>query len=130
MEDTKVFETIESYGSMGLDLKIVPHRGPMKLNLELAVGGKKFVDGTDITDPAEDGEDAAGIITYGLAHVTDAAKNPELLLALRGVNSNSEVLSIYADSLPMLLPLHQERSTGCSTRSRMVISTNLSVAWS
>ena len=40
---------------------------------------------------AEDGEDAAGIITYGLAHVTDAAKNPELLLALRGVNSNSEV---------------------------------------
>ena len=39
-------------------------------------------------------------------------------------------LSIYADSLPMLLPLHQERSTGCSTRSRMVISTNLSVAWS
>lgn len=42
-------------------------------------------------DPAEDGEDAAGIITYGLAHVTDAAKNPELLLALRGVNSNSEV---------------------------------------
>ena len=36
-------------------------------------------------------EDAAGIITYGLAHVTDAAKNPELLLALRGVNSNSEV---------------------------------------
>ena len=33
----------------------------------------------------------AGIITYGLAHVTDAAKNPELLLALRGVNSNSEV---------------------------------------
>ena len=62
-----------------------------ELNLELAVGGKKFVDGTDITDPAEDGEDAAGIITYGLAHVTDAAKNPELLLALRGVNSNSEV---------------------------------------
>ena len=56
------------------------------MNLELAVGGKKFVDGTDITDPAEDGEDAAGIITYGLAHVTDAAKNPELLLALRGVN--------------------------------------------
>jgi len=42
-----------------------------ELNLELAVGGKKFVDGTDITDPAEDGEDAAGIITYGLAHVIE-----------------------------------------------------------
>ena len=49
------------------------------------------IDHTEVWGWIEDGEDAAGIITYGLAHVTDAAKNPELLLALRGVNSNSEV---------------------------------------
>lgn len=90
VEDTKVFETIDHTEVWGwIEDRSAPWAD--ELNLELAVGGKKFVDGTDITDPAEDGEDAAGIITYGLAHVTDAAKNPELLLALRGVNSNSEV---------------------------------------
>ena len=90
VEDTKVFETIDHTEVWGwIEDRSAPWAD--ELNLELAVGGKKFVDGTDITDPAEDGEDAAGIITYGLAHVTDAAKNPELLLALRGVNSNSEL---------------------------------------
>lgn len=79
MEDTKVFETIDHTEVWGwIEDRSAPWAD--ELNLELAVGGKKFVDGTDITDPAEDGEDAAGIITYGLAHVTDAAKNPELLL--------------------------------------------------
>lgn len=90
VDGTKVFETIEHAKVWGwIEDRTAPWADA--LNLELAVGDKKFVNGTDITDPNEDGEKATGIITYGLAHVTDAAKNPELLLALRGVNGSSEV---------------------------------------
>ena len=60
------------------------------LTLTLNAGEKKFVDGTTIDDPAEDGEEAKGIITYGLAHVADAENNPELLLALIGKKDGAE----------------------------------------
>ena len=60
------------------------------LTLTLNAGEKKFVDGTTIDDPAEDGEEAKGIITYGLAHVADAQNNPELLLALIGKKDGAE----------------------------------------
>lgn len=52
--------------------------------LALAGGEKKFVNGTAITDPDENGDDATGIITYGLAHVANKTNNPELLVALHG----------------------------------------------
>lgn len=60
------------------------------LTLTLNAGEKKFVDGTAISDPAEDGEGATNIVTYGLAHISDAQQNPELLLALTGTNGATE----------------------------------------
>ena len=48
------------------------------------------MDGTVISDPAEDGEEATDIITYGLAHVANAENNPELLLALIGKKDGAE----------------------------------------
>jgi len=66
-----------------------------ELTLNLAPGEKKFVNGDAITDPAEDGEEATGIITYGLAHVTDKANNPELLLSLYGVTVKESVETKY-----------------------------------
>lgn len=60
------------------------------LTLTLNANEKKFVDGTVISDPAEDGEEATDIITYGLAHVANAENNPELLLALIGKKDGAE----------------------------------------
>ncbi|MEY8685900.1 hypothetical protein AB9N12_07085 [Bacteroides sp. AN502(2024)] len=65
------------------------------LNLSLEPGDKKFVDGTTITDPNEDGEEATGIITYGLAHVESSTNNPELLLALRGNTADNASTPLY-----------------------------------
>lgn len=65
------------------------------LKLTLNAGEKKFLDGTAIDDPNEDGEEAKGIVTYGLAHVTDATKNPELLLALTGTKEDGGVTPLY-----------------------------------
>lgn len=61
-----------------------------ELTLTLNASEKKFVDGMTIDDPAEDGEGAKNIITYGLAHVADPKNNPELLLALIGKKDGAE----------------------------------------
>lgn len=65
------------------------------LNLTIEPGKPKFVNGTDITDENEDGEDATGIITYGLAHVADKDNNPELLLALHGTTAAGTSVPLY-----------------------------------
>lgn len=65
------------------------------LDLTIEPGQPKFVNGTDITDENEDGEDATGIITYGLAHVADKANNPELLLALHGTTTAGTSVPLY-----------------------------------
>lgn len=59
-----------------------------ELTLTLDAGKGKLVDGTELTEELkrEGGEGATGIITYGLAHVADAANNPELVLTLEGVS--------------------------------------------
>lgn len=53
-------------------------------NLVLSPGDKCFVDGTAITDPAEDGEETTGIFTYGLTKTTAPAENPSLVVTLLG----------------------------------------------
>ncbi len=64
-------------------------------SLSLAPGDKKFVNGDAITDPAEDGEGATRIVTYGLADITDKANNPELLLSLYGVTEAETKYPLY-----------------------------------
>lgn len=59
-----------------------------ELTLELNAGEAKFVNGTTIMDPDEDGEGATGIVTYGLTNVTSATNNPELLLSFYGVKGS------------------------------------------
>jgi len=65
------------------------------LTLNLNAGDKKFANGDDITDPNEKGDNATGIITYGLANVEDKAKNPELLLALHGNPATGAAEPLY-----------------------------------
>lgn len=65
-------------------------------SLSLNAGQGKLVDGTELTEElkGKGGEGATNIITYGLAHVADAANNPELVLTLEGVNG-STVTPLY-----------------------------------
>jgi len=57
-------------------------------NFELEQDAKKFVNGTDI--PAGDqGDNATGIITFGLTKVAEAANNPELLLSFYGLKDGT-----------------------------------------
>ena len=53
--------------------------------LTLTPGQSKAPNGDAVAD--DDGEGAKAIITYGLAHVEDAANNPELLLTLHGTTT-------------------------------------------
>lgn len=62
--------------------------------LTLIPGEAKDPNGAELAEGA-DGEDAEDIITYGLAHVEEAANNPELLLTLHGTTANGTVEPIY-----------------------------------
>lgn len=85
VEEGKVWETItesNAWDWVGTDA-VAPWAD--ELSLTLNAGEGKLVDGTTLT-PEADGEGATGIITYGLAHVADAANNPELILTLEGTS--------------------------------------------
>lgn len=85
VEEGKVWATItesNAWDWVGTDA-VAPWAD--ELSLTLNAGEGKLVDGTTLT-PEEDGEGTTGIITYGLAHVADAANNPELILTLEGTS--------------------------------------------
>lgn len=85
VEEGKVWATItesNAWDWVGTDA-VAPWAD--ELSLTLNAGEGKLVDGTTLT-PEADGEGATGIITYGLAHVADAANNPELILTLEGTS--------------------------------------------
>lgn len=62
--------------------------------LSLTPGDKKDPNGIELADGAN-GENAEDIITYGLAHVANAANNPELLLTLHGTTADQKTEPIY-----------------------------------
>ena len=61
--------------------------------LTLTPGQSKAPNGGEVA--ANNGEGAEDIITYGLAHVENAANNPELLLTLHGTTADGTVEPIY-----------------------------------
>lgn len=61
--------------------------------LTLTPGQSKAPNGSAVA--ADNGEGAEDIITYGLAHVENAANNPELLLTLHGTTADGTVEPIY-----------------------------------
>ena len=61
--------------------------------LSLNPGESKNPNGGEVA--ADNGEGAEDIITYGLAHVENAANNPELLLTLHGTTADGTVEPIY-----------------------------------
>lgn len=61
--------------------------------LTLTPGQSKAPNGGAVV--ADDGEGAKAIITYGLAHVENAANNPELLLTLHGTTADGTEEPIY-----------------------------------
>ena len=61
--------------------------------LSLNPGESKNPNGGEVA--ANNGEGAEDIITYGLAHVENAANNPELLLTLHGTTADGTVEPIY-----------------------------------
>ena len=85
VEDGKVWATITNSNAWDWVGTTAVAPWTDELNLILNAGESKYVDGTELLEEA-DGEGAKNIITYGLAHVADAANNPELVLTLEGVS--------------------------------------------
>lgn len=60
----------------------------------LGQDGKKYVNGSDITDDTE-ANIPANIITYGLTHAANVGENPELLLSFYGVGVDGSKTPLY-----------------------------------
>lgn len=102
VEEGKVWETITSSNAWDWASKAAAPWAD-ELTVTLAPGEGKFVDGTTM-DKEATGDDAKNIITYGLAHVTEAANNPELLLTLEatkgGVTTPLYLNGKFTSSVP------------------------------
>ena len=90
-EESKVFDNLdESTLWSWVESAKVPWADELSSTtaLTLTPGQSKAPNGDAVA--ADDGEGAKAIITYGLAHVEDAANNPELLLTLHGTTADGE----------------------------------------
>ncbi len=91
------------------------------LALTLNAGEAKFVNGNTIADPTtEKGNNATGIITYGLAHISDKANNPELLVALHGTPKVAEGAPAPAEVPFYLHAKFQNADTGTGNNGAFV----------
>lgn len=97
-EESKVFENLdESTLWSWVESAKVPWADVLSSSeadvLSLNPGESKNPNGGEVA--ANNGEGAEDIITYGLAHVENAANNPELLLTLHGTTADGTEEPIY-----------------------------------
>lgn len=102
------------------------------LTLTLNAGEKKFVDGTTIDDPAEDGEEPRASSPTVWPTLPTPRTTPSCCWPLSARRTGPRHRFTCAASSPDLRPehSHRARSTGYSIRSRMQTSTSPSAAWS